>query len=254
MQVGSTNDRFPIIEGLWDFYSAKGPKTVFLSVGSSPSPLPELDLCEMLGCPLYLFETRTEVMNQWTEIREILKTRKATDTTSVFAKDALKKWVLPRNLHVEAKLPFFFDGQVETSVTCSVKEKVEEICEGLGFAKTDAHIDLLKIDIVDKEDLVLSAILRANFRPSLILIRWSHMPDENLQITLSAGHLQTLGYHLLEKKDDKFLYYFADTNYYESCSWEQTGTENPLVSALTMAFLPGKKANVIALSQNSSPQ
>jgi len=243
--VGNQDDRFPMLEGIWDFFSSKGSKTVFLSVGSSASPLPELDLSEMLGCPIHMFETRASTQKEWEETKEILKARKAKDDTSSFAKEALKKWVLPRNIHIDGTLPFMHDGEIvvggEKVTTSSLREKVEAISERLGFPKEEAHIDLLKIDVPEKEDLILSAVLKARFRPSLLLVRWSHMPDEDMNTMLSAAHLQTLGYRLLGKEGSKFLYYYTDVNYYESCSWQVVGPTNPLIAEITNAFLPGKK-------------
>ena len=243
--VGKQDDRFPMLEGLWDFFSSKGAKTVFVSVGSSPSPLPELDLSEMLGCPIHMFETRSSIQMQWEETKNILKVRKTKEETSNFAKDAAKKWVLPRNILVDGTLPFMYEGELviggEKIETSHFREKVEAICESLGFQKEEAHIDLLKIDVAEKEDLVLSAVLKARFRPSLLLVRWSHMPDEDMNTMLSAAHLQTLGYRLLAKEDSKFLYYYTDTNYYETCSWQVIASTNPLIAEITNAFLPGKK-------------
>ena len=253
--IGNQEDRFPILEGIWDFFSAKGSKTVFVSVGSSPSPLPELDLSEMLGCQINLFDTRSSFQQQWEETKEILKTRKAKEDSSSFAKEALKKWVLPRNIHVDGTLPFIHQGELmiggEKIVTSNLREKVETICERLGFPKDEAHIDFLKIDVPEKEELVLSAVLKARFRPSLLLIRWSHMPDEDMNTMLQAAHLQTLGYRLLGNEGSKFLYYYTDVNYYESCSWQRVGPTNPLISEITAAFIPGKK-NLIELGKKTT--
>lgn len=253
--IGNTEDRFPILEGLWEFFSAKGSKTVLVSIGSSPSPLPELDLSEMLGCPIYIFDTRSSTQQQWEEIKDILKTRKAKEETSSFAKEALKKWVLPRNIHVDGTLPFIHEGELmiggEKVITSNLKEKIEDISEKFGFPKTEAHIDFLKIDVPEKENLVLSAVLNARFRPSLLLIRWSHMPDEDMNTMLQAAHLQTLGYRLLGNEGSKFLYYYTDVNYYESCSWQIVGPTNPLISEITAAFLPGRK-NIIELAKKTT--
>ena len=243
--VGKQDDRFPMLEGVWDFFSSKGSKTVFISIGSSPSPLPELDLSEMLGCPIHIFDTSPSTQQQWEETKELLKSRKAKDDSSSFAKDALKKWVLPRNIYIDGSLPFIHEGELvvggEKIVTSSLREKVEAISERLGFPKAEAHIDLLKVDVAEKEDLVISAVLKARFRPSLLVIRWSHLPDEDMNTMLTAAHLQTLGYRLLAKEGSKFLYYYTDVNYYESCSWQVVGPTNPLIAEITNAFLPGKK-------------
>ena len=253
ISLGADGDKFPMLDSIWDFFSSKGSKTVFVSVGSSPSPLPELEIGEMLGCKLHLFEPKPAAQQDWEAIKDVLKTRKAGSESSDFVKAALKKWVLPRNIHLDSSLPFLYAGELlidgDKVVTSSLREKMEAISETLGFTKEEAHIDLLKIDLPGKEHLVLSSVIEARFRPSLLVVRWTNMPDEHLNTMLAAAHLQTLGYRLLAKEGSKFLYYYNDTNYYESCSWEVVGPANPLVSVITKAFLPGKKEEVLKCSE-----
>ena len=45
-------DPWPIIDNIWSIFARKGNKTVFLSVGASPTALPDLELAETLGLSL----------------------------------------------------------------------------------------------------------------------------------------------------------------------------------------------------------
>ena len=46
-------DPFPILQNVWSFFSKKGVKTVFLSIGSSVSAIPDLILSEQIGAPIH---------------------------------------------------------------------------------------------------------------------------------------------------------------------------------------------------------
>jgi len=73
-------------------------------------------------------------------------------------------------------------------------------------------------------------------------VRYTYDPDENVPSMLVAGHLQMIGYHLVECKGPWFLYLFEDTCFYDSCSWRTTTCQNPLSKYIAgMAFMEGLK-------------
>jgi hypothetical protein len=217
----SSNERFPVFRNLWELFSAKGNKTVFLSIGESTSPLVELHCSETLGCKIHLVSDNSKVQDQWNELKEVLQTRKTTESTSDFAKQALKKWVLPHNILVSPTPLSFSTLQSSVASICSLLD-VEE------------RIDILKIDTtVCRLAETLYAILHFGYRPAMVLLHWA--PDSTLETTLLAGHLQNVGYGLVAKSENKYLYYFTDKNLYELCSWETTDVVNPLVATLLEA-------------------
>ncbi len=214
----SDTESFPVFRNLWDFFASKGNKTVFLSIGESTSPMVELHLSETLGCKVHLLSETTEYQQKWNEIQAVLKTRKATEETSPFAKQALRKWVLPTSICV-ASLPFSFS---------TMKSTVQSICTGTGV---DERIDILKIDTSNnKLAESLYSILHYGYRPGILMIHWETSPDSTLETTLLAGHLQNIGYGLVAKSQNNYLYYFTDKNLYEMCSWETSEVPNPLVA------------------------
>jgi hypothetical protein len=211
-------ETFPVFRNLWEFFAAKGNKTVFVSIGNSSSPMVELHFSETLGCKIHFFSEEPETQTKWTETKEILKTRKASETTSEFAKQALKKWVLPQNILLSSS-PFTFS---------SAKASVASLCSTLNV---EERIDILKIDTTTAllaESLY--AILHLGYRPGLVLIHWETSPDSTLETTLLAGHLQNIGYGLVTKSKNNYLYYFTDKNLYEMCSWERNEVANPLAA------------------------
>jgi hypothetical protein len=75
------------------------------------------------------------------------------------------------------------------------------------------------------------------------MIQWSKMPDEDVPTSLVAGHLQMIGYRLIGKIENKFLYLYTDQDWYMTCSWEDSQTPNPLVAeVLRMARNSRSKA------------
>jgi hypothetical protein len=98
------------------------------------------------------------------------------------------------------------------------------------------RIDILKIDTKNSapglELSILSSIFSAGFRPSVLIVQWSKLPDEDTPAMLAAGHLQCCGYSLLDTIDNKFLYFYNDDNMYELCSWQQTTDMNPIAKEI----------------------
>jgi hypothetical protein len=243
--IGSKEQPYPMIANVWDFFSAKGTKTVFISVGTGASCLPDLDFAETIGCPILKVDTTDAAGTQWKEIKDLLKTRKLTETTSEFAKVATRKWVLPKNILLQKCLPSLFTGSIETEngplQTRKWYDLVEDHCKSLGLPEGDVHIDLLKLDQCPYESTVLNSLWQTGFRPSLLLINWTESPDSDVKSLLTAGQLQMIGYCLVAKEENRFLYYYTDVNYYESCSWETVAKrfENPFVSNLVKTVYPG---------------
>ena len=249
-RIGSTDEPYPMLQNVWDFFSEKATKTVFISVGSGKTCLPDLDLAETIGCPLLKLETG-EGVSKWTEIKDILKTRKVVEGTSEFAKAATRKWVLPRNVIVQDCLPSYANGTIETAqsilTTKGWMNIVQEHCETLSM-KEDLRIDILKVDHCPHQAMVLHSLWATGFRPSLLLIHWNESPDTSTQNLVTAGHLQMLGYALIGKEENKFLYFYTDVNYYEVCSWETVAKrfENPLMVELVKSIYPGSEGTSIS--------
>jgi len=236
-------DAFPILDRVWDIYAGKGIRTVFLSVGASNSAMADLEIAESLGCPLHVVPLNAAEKASWTEVSGILKERKREGTASPFSAGAESKWILPKNLRVQEAIPWWERGTIDISGTVALTERVGDLMKSITSLmkiKDDSNrIDILKIDTANSapglERGVLGAVLNAGYRPALILVRWSSMPDVELSTTLAAGHLQNSGYSLLGKVDNKFLYYFTDEDLYQLCSWEGIVATNPIVTEVVTA-------------------
>jgi len=221
-----------VVDKLWEFYSQKGIKTVFVSLGTSTSPLAELEIGEILGCPIHVVEPSDSNRELWNTVSEILKLRKTlqTDTRNSFTEEVENKWVLPKNVRVSNKLPFFFNGSLELSgnvvETVEWNTYVEDICKNMNITP---RVDILNIQLGSLEESVLYSFTNTCFRPGLIMVSYTNTPDTNLLTTQAAGHLQNIGYQLIGKTDNHFLYLYNDKNVYEYASYENKTVENPLL-------------------------
>jgi hypothetical protein len=216
--LGGEGDKWPMLDSLWDFYNQKGVKTVFVSVGTGRTALIDLELAETLGCAVHLWGSTAS----WDEVRTILKDRKLPEGASDFAKGAETKWVLPKNVRSYAGTP---------GITVSFDDCVHQTVESMKL--TEPRIDILKISLTGgAERKLIYALVDTPYRPGLILVDWSEMPDAHLFTTLVAGHLQNCGYCLVASHGSHFLYMFNDKCMYEYCSWETNKVPNPLVTEI----------------------
>jgi hypothetical protein len=250
-------DPFPVVDRMWDIYSGKGIRTVFLTIGASKSALADLEIAESLGCPMNIVTMNEAEKASWTEVATILKERKRDAATATpFSAEAETKWILPKNVRLQESVPWWENGTVDISGSVSRTQCVRDLTVSIASAmklKDNANrIDILKIDTTNSapgfEKGLLAAILSAGFRPGVIMVKWTQMPDVDLSTTLAAGHLQNSGYSLLKKVDNKFLYFFTDDDLYQLCSWEGIVVTNPIVTEVVTAT----KAPVVARSPNVS--
>jgi hypothetical protein len=225
----------PLLEKLWEFYSVKGIKTVFISLGTSSSPLAELEIAETLGCPINIVEYDSNKLDLWTKTAQILKERKVSEeNTCDFTSEVVHKWVLPKNLRISNKLPHFYNGSIELSgnvvETVQLNQYVETVCEAMNISQENARVDILNIQLGNElEQSVLYSFINNCYRPGLVVINYTNKPDSHLLSTIVAGHLQNIGYTLIAKEGSKFLYTYNDKNVYEFCSYETKTVDNPLI-------------------------
>lgn len=232
--IGRPGDEWPIIETLWDFFNSKGIRTVFFSVGTSPTAMADAEITETLGCPLHIWDPREEGVRAWEEVVQTLKDRKRPDSATTFSEGIDTKWILPKNIHIHKALPSSFSGSADIAgnmyETISIERAVEEACASM---KVEARIDILKVAIgAGLERDFLFTLMNSPYRPGILLIEWSEKPDEHFLTTCCAGHVQQCGYSLVSKKNSHFFYLFNGDCAYETCSWEDTKVNNPLTAEI----------------------
>jgi hypothetical protein len=147
--------------------------------------------------------------------------------------DVQNKWVLAKNLRISDKLPFFNTGVLETHLgpvsTIAFDNYVESICSSMGLTVEQYRIDLLNVQLdTALTHSFLYSLINSSYRPGLIIVSYANTPDSSLETSILAGHLQNIGYMLVEKMEHKFLYMYNDKNVYEICSFENTTVDNPI--------------------------
>jgi hypothetical protein len=249
IQVGAKGaEPFPMIDKIWFIFTEKGIRTVFVSVGTSASALADLDIAESIGCPVNIIPLKASEKAQWESVAAVLKARKQPEgELTPFLAGVEEKWVLPKNIRTSSAVPWPAKGAIEVPTGESVPTEkaltvITDICKGMRLKEGEgSRIDILKVDTTTSApelagDIALS-ILQAGFRPAILLIHWAGYPDLEAPYHIQAGSIQTMGYRLMAKTDKKFLYYYTDLDLFESCSWEDTSCDNPMVNELRRALM-----------------
>ena len=210
-------------------FQKKGIRTVFLSLGASPSCIPDLEIAETIGCPVNIICANESEAVAWNEVKDCLKTHKpAKEPLSTFSEGSDKKWVLAKNVRILAT----------EWKSGAIVSNVKEACKTMSISEDDTRIDILKVDMSGGAGrLALYEILDAGLRPAVVMIRWEQEPNSHAGVRLAAGNLQNCGYVLIKKEGPKYLYYFADNDMYATCSWELEGVVNPMVDAVVQEVL-----------------
>jgi hypothetical protein len=238
--AAGTSCEFPIVDRVWDTFSGKGIRTVFLSIGASDLALPDLEIAESLGCRLHCVPLSPEEKEKWEEIAVILKARKREEAKFPFSEGTEKKWILPKNILIQPTLPWWGAGELQLGAnriaTEQIGEQLKRVCADAKIKDASARIDILKLDTTHSapgfEHAFLPCLLTSGYRPAVVLVNWSSMPDSDLATSMTAGHLQNSGYRLMAKNGSRFFYYYVDSNAYEYCSWEDNSVTNPLLSTI----------------------
>jgi hypothetical protein len=228
-----------------EVFAKKGVRTVVLSIGASATCLPELELAEDLGCPVHIVPLDYEQDAAWGEAIELVKTKhlKEHSPYAAFLKDGDSKWVIPSNLRLISRIPWWCRGKVGEREAIDAQELIQEICAGLKIPAELTRLDILKVDTTsvtpDLERAIIPAILDAGFRPAFIFVRWTESPDETTAAAFAAGHLQNSGYRLISVAPaNHHVYYFTDSDLYQICSWTNTRVANPMVEELALSLRP----------------
>ena len=213
-EITTLDGAVPFLKDIWNFFNTKGMKTVYISLNAFNSFAVDLEVTENLGCPLHLLFDTTEIEDRWKTLQQTLKERKIADEHKHldWLEPVKKRWILARNLKT---------SRVEYSW-----QTVKAYCKENQLEQ----IDFLKMEgINENEKMILYSLFDAGYRPSLLLIRWSADPDASVPSMLAAGHLQNVGYRLLSEQNGYFLYLFTDVCMYDTCSWRDTKTQNPMI-------------------------
>ncbi len=194
----------------------------------------DLQVCErlfgdMIICP---FNSNPEIHTRELEhVQEILKQR--TKFPGVKENPELleiaKTWILPTKLTLgpDAKT-FLYPGENNAlSMLSPIFNKLS----------VDPVIHFLKVEVSEgSERQLLYSMLDSGFRPSLVLVKWSHDLDDHVATAHCAGHLIATGYTLVSLENGYALYHFRDTTLFDICSMKTIGITNPILDMIIESF------------------
>ena len=228
-------DQWPILNDMWSFFAGNAGNISVLSVNSTNDIIPDLKLAEKVGAKLIMCVSTDERVEYMNDVKSVLKER---GKSTILSKDSSfpvisKSWVLSSRVSIIKGIPAAFNGSAEIFLkerdlsgnTPSITVPLVDVFSLI----EDNYFDILKIDFPHQERLILSGLIDAGMRPALILVRWSKSPNKDKPTRAAAATLQNHGYSLLNRVDDKYLYYYNDKPFYNLCEWETPSMNNPMV-------------------------
>jgi hypothetical protein len=231
MEIRVVNGR-PIPKEPLSFFQYNQGSRYFVSVADSPSVwrddlvLGERFFSEMIICP-YADHEETH-SKELALVKDVLKQRMkypGVKEDPVLEKLA-KTWILPTKVSMGPHAETFL-----ASSESSVRDSFEPLFKTLN--NEDSMIHILKLELNEgKERAVLYKILDNGFRPSLVLVKWSHDLDDHISTAHCAGHLLNSGYSLVSLENGYALYMFSEQTLYDITSMKTIGLKNPMMESI----------------------
>jgi hypothetical protein len=243
---------WPILNDMWSFFAGNAGNISVLSVNSTKDVIPDLKLAEKVGAKLTMCVPTDEGVEYMNDVKSVLKER---GKSTILSKDPSfhlisKCWVLSNRVSIVKGIPGAFNGTAEIVLkardlsgnTADLSGNTADLSENTPtitiplidvFSLTENnYFDIIKIDFLGQERSILSGLLEAGMRSSLILVKWSESPNKDRQTRAAAATLQNHGYTLLSVVDGKYLYHYNDKPFYNLCDWETPSMKNPMVEKI----------------------
>lgn len=97
----------------------------------------------------------------------------------------------------------------------------------------EPYFALCRIELYNEEINIVGSLLASKYRPLLVYVRWSQLPDDSQPHCEAAGNLQSCGYRLISVNSNGFfLYHYMGKNIYSCCSWTEPSTNHPLIELM----------------------
>lgn len=222
----------PLPKELLAFFEYKQGNRVFLSLAEDSTVwyddlvIGERLFADTVICPLEKSET---VQAQIDTVKDVLKQRMkylGVKENSALEQVA-KTWILPAKLHLGPAVSEFLFSSTEETLHSALEPVLDTITPGA------LQVHFLKIELSGgKERSIVYKFLDEGFRPSLLLVKWSHDVDEHLPTAHCVGHLLCSGYASLACENGYSLYMFNEQVLYDICSMKEPSMQNPIMKTL----------------------
>jgi hypothetical protein len=242
-EIVCVNER-PIPKDTIVFFQNKQGPRVFVTITDDSSvwkkdlAITERFFSEMVVCP---FRGCSEIVHKEIEtVKEILKLRAKypgvkDDSEALMVS---KTWVLPNKISLGPSALQFLQPNPHLGLPKNgqhtIHDQLKSVFERL---KSEEMIHILKLELPDGlERSLVYQFMDSGFRPSLIMIKWSHDLDDHIPTAHCAGHLVNSGYALVSFQNGYALYMYTDESLYDICSMKTVGLQNPIFLELTNTF------------------
>jgi hypothetical protein len=225
----------PIPKEPLQFFQYKANTRIFVSITDDPKVWQEdLIICErffadMIICPVGSEDDHSSAL---TVTQDILKQRMKYPGVkeNPLYETIAKTWVLPNKLLMGPSATEFL-SPLEDAASRALTPLFEKL-------KVEPLVHLLKLETGRGfERKLLYSFLDSGFRPSLIMVKWSHDADDHIPTAYCAGHLLNSGYSLVQDVNGYSLYFFRDQPLYDICSLKTVALENPMMTELMTSVL-----------------
>ncbi len=236
----------PILKDALSFFQYKQESRLFLTITDSIQAwqndliLAERFFADMFVCPFQIDPSSQDAAHLTTAdiLKQRMKYPGVNDQPDLL--QIAKTWVLPSKLHKGPDASLFLEPNEK-----AINNALEPVFTQIKMTESQV-VHILKIEVGNGvERQFVYKILDSGFRPSIMLVKWSHDMDDHTATANCAGHLMNSGYSLFANENGYALYVFTEQTLYDICSMKTVGVSNPFISAITQEF---------HISQQKSPQ
>lgn len=222
----------PLPKELLAFFQYKQGNRIFLTLTDKTSvwrddlSVGERLFADIVVCPV---EVTPEFQTEFDLTKDVLKQRMKYPgiKENSALEQVAKTWILPTKLHLGPTVSTFGFSSTDDTVHSALMPLLETLTPG------EQQIHLFKVELAGgQERPVLYKLLDEGFRPSLVLVKWSHDVDEHLPSAHCAGHLLNSGYACIAYENGYGLYMFNDQVLYDICSLKEPSLKNPIMESL----------------------
>jgi len=214
------------------FFQYKQGNRIFLTLANTTATwrddlaIGERLFADTIVCPV---EVTPEFQQDIETTKDVLKQRmKYPGVKEIPALEQVAKtWILPAKLHQGPSVSSFLFSSTEQTLRAVLSPLLETLTPG------EHQIHLLKIELGGgQERPILYKLLDEGFRPSLVLVKWSHDVDEHIPSAHCAGHLLNSGYSCIAYENNYGLYMYNEQILYDICSLKEPSLKNPIMESL----------------------
>ena len=214
----------PFIKNPLVFFSQSKSFRLALTVTDNDSWKDDLALAEKMFGTLVISHTEN-IESEVQVVKDVLKQRMRYPgiTEKPDLQKIAKTWIIPNKV---------FLGPTATELLASPRSALASLNEKL--ENSTEIVNLLKLELSDgKERSFLYKLFDQDYRPSLIIVRWSNSIDEHHATSICAGHLSNVGQLQICKINDYSLYFYTGAALYDSVQWGEPSLIHPLTEAYT---------------------